>query len=193
MVNVGPVPKGAKLTLDGKEVTADADGHVPTTPGSHDVELTLSGGATASTNVDLKRGTVTRLALSPQAPTASRILPWIATGTAAALVTAGAVLLVNAQSRRSQLQTAAALREPGTDLPATDYKDLQTIDAERRTFTTVGFGLLIAGGGTAILATTLWLIPSGSSHPSTAPKTARLAPTIAPIVGPGMLGVSGSF
>lgn len=185
VVSVGRVPKGAKLKLDDKEVTADDEGRVPSSPGAHEVSLTLSSGATASTEVELKRGNVTRVALSPQAPSASRVLPWIATGTAAALVTAGSVLLVNAQSRRSQLQDAAAQREAGTSLPATDYKDLKSIDSERRTFTTVGVGLLIGGGATAVLATTLWLIPSGSSSP----KSGR----ITPIVGPGFLGASGTF
>lgn len=191
IVNVGKVPKGAVLKVDGKEVTADEGGSVPVTPGSHDVSLTLSNGASASTEIEPKRGSITRVALSPQV-SSSRVLPWIATGTAAALVTAGSVLLVNANARKNQLETAAAQREAGTSLPATDYKDLQSIDSERRTFTQVGVGLLIGGGATAVLATTLWLIPTGGGSRS-APAPAPKAASIVPLVGPGFLGAAGTF
>ena len=186
MVVVGDVPKGATLELDGNVTTADVEGRVPSTPGSHELKLTLPNGATASTEVELKKGSVTRVALSPQAPSPSRVLPWVATGTAAALVTAGSVLLINAQARKNQLEDAAATREPGTSLPSTDYAELASIDSERKTFTRVGVGLLIGGGATAIVATTLWLLPTGPSHP----KPLAL---LTPIVGPGYLGLAGRF
>lgn len=181
---LGSVPKGAKITLDGDAVTPDASGKLPTSPGKHEVAMTLEDGAYAETEVELRRGGITRVALAPQAPSPSRAWPWVATGTSVALLVAGGVLLINAESRRSELEDAAARREPGTDLPASDYATLQDIDDERVIFQNVGIGLMAGGGAMAIVATVLWLVPTGGST-STA--------SISPVIGPTYWGVRGSF
>ncbi|MFO0617312.1 MAG: hypothetical protein U0414_32250 [Polyangiaceae bacterium] len=190
LIEIDDVPSDAKVTLDDDDVKPDANGRFPAPPGNHEVELTLASGATASSKVEAKRGNITRVALSPQQPSPSRVLPWITTGTAVVLAGVGTVLLINAESRRSELVDAAAQREPGTGLPATEYADLQAIDDERSTFTTAGVGCLIAGGSTAILATILWLVPSGKSKPapSEPPKAAFL-----PVVSPQFTGLVGVF
>ncbi len=183
-IALGAVPKGAKVELDGDPVVPDATGKVPATPGKHDISLTLEGGASAEASVELKRGVVTRVALTPQQQEPSRVLPWVATGTSFALLVAGGVLLINAEARRTELEDAAAKREPGTDLPATDYAELEAIDDERAIFQNVGIGLMAGGGGVAILATIFWLVPVGGST-STA--------SVRPLIGPGVLGVSGVY
>lgn len=195
LIEIDSVPSDAKVTLDDDDVKPDANGRFPATPGKHEVELTLASGATASSKVEATRGSVTRVALSPQQPSPSRVLPWITTGTAVVLAGVGTALLINAESRRSELVDAAAQREPGTDLPATEYADLKAIDDERSTFTTAGVGCLIAGGSTAILATILWLIPTGGKSkaaPAEAPKAA-IVPLVVPVSGGFVSGLGGTF
>ena len=94
---------------------------------------------------------------------------------------------VRVMKERVLNQEAAARREPGTSLPASSYAELQTIDDQRATFSTVGTGLLIGAGATAVLATVLWLT-SGSSAPEPAD-----AAWVMPVVGPGFVGVQGGF
>lgn len=183
-IALGTVPTGSKVTLDGDPAKPDAAGRISTTAGKHEVAMTLEDGSYAEAEVELRRGVVTRVALAPQAPSPSRVLPWIATGTSVALVVAGGVLLINAESRRSELEEAAARREPGTDLPASDYADLVEIDDERLIFQNVGIGLMAGGGGLAIVATILWLVPTGGGSASA---------SIAPQIGPGYFGVRGTF
>jgi hypothetical protein len=183
-IALGAVPKGAKVTLDGDPVTPDAAGRIPAPTGKHEVAMRLEEGSYAEAEVELRRGVVTRVALAPQAPSPSRVLPWIATGTSVALLVAGGVLLINAESRRSELEEAAARREPGTDLPAADYAELKEIDDERTLFQNVGIGLMAGGGGVAIAALVLWLVPTDG--PST-------SATVKPQIGPGYIGISGTF
>lgn len=183
-IALGSVPKGAKVTLDGDPVTPDASGRLPTTPGKHEVAMTLEDGAYAEADVELRRGGITRVALAPQSQSPSRAWPWVATGTSVALLVAGGVLLINAESRRSELEDAAARREPGTDLPATDYATLKDIDDERVIFQNVGIGLMAGGGAMAVVATILWLVPTGGSS-STA--------SITPQIGPTYWGLRGTF
>jgi hypothetical protein len=183
-IALGTVPKGAKVALDGDPAKPDGGGRIATTPGKHEVSMTLEDGSYAEAEVELRRGLVTRVALAPQAPSPSRVGPWIATGTSVALLVAGGVLLINAESRRSELEEAAARREPGTDLPASDYADLAEIDDERLIFQNVGIGLMAGGGALAVLATVLWLVPTDGSSASA---------SIRPELGPGYFGVSGTF
>jgi hypothetical protein len=184
IVALGEVPKGAKVTLDGDPVTPDDKGRVAAPAGKHEIAMTLASGAYAEADIELSRGVVARLALAPQQPSPSRVLPWVATGTAFALGVAGGVLLINSEARRSELEDAAAEREPGTDLPANDYATLQDIDDERKLFQYVGIGLLSGAGAVAITATVLWLVPTGGGSSSAA---------LEPIFTPGMIGVRGRF
>jgi hypothetical protein len=62
-------------------------------------------------------------------------------------------------SRRSDIESLAAKREPGTNLPATEYHDLRAIEDERRTFVTTGSLLMIGGGGELLLV----MLPNGES------------------------------
>ena len=99
-----------------------------------------------------------------------------------------------ADGRRSDIEEAAAQREPGTSLPATDYADIQSLEDDRVTFSTAGTVLLIAGGATAVLATTLWLWPSGggSGEPEPEEETARRG-GVSVSASPGWIGMRGSF
>lgn len=184
-IALGEVPGGAKVTLDGTAVAPDPKGNVAATAGKHEITMTLTSGATAETDIELTKGVVTRVALTPQAPSPSRVLPWIATGTSLALLVAGGVLLINGESRRAELEDAAQEREPGTDLPANDYATLQDIDSERQLFQYVGIGLMAGGGAVAIAAVVLWLVPTGGGSASAA--------WVQPVVGPGYLGATGRF
>lgn len=183
-VALGKIPSDATITVDGEKVKADAEGRVAATAGKHEVRLSLPSGAYAETSVELARGTVAQVALSPQQQSPSRVLPWITTGTSLALFAAGGVLLINAQARKSELEDAAQQREPGTELPASDYATLKGIDDERVLFQNVGFGLLGGGGAVAVAALVLWLVPSGGGSSSAA---------LSPMVAPGFVGVRGTF
>jgi hypothetical protein len=187
-VMLDSVPSDAKVTLDGDAATPDAQGKIAATAGKHDVGMTLSNGASAETTVELRRGVVARVALAPQLGGSSRVWPWITTGTSLALLATGAVLVINSEARRSELEDAAVLREPGTDLPATDYAELESIDSERTTFQYVGIGLLAGGGAVAVLATVLWLVPGDGGGGS-----AALEPSVVPVLGPGWVGAYGRF
>ena len=154
----------------------------------------IQGDASASTEVDVQRGNVARVALSP-AVSSSNALAWIATGTSVACLATGGVLMLVADGRRSDIEEAAAQREPGTSLPATDYADIQSLEDDRVTFSTAGTVLLIAGGATAVLATTLWLWPSGggsSDDAEPAEETARRG-GVSVSASPGWIGMRGSF
>ncbi len=187
-VMLDSVPADAKVTLDGDAVKPDPQGKIPASAGNHEVGMTLSNGASAETTVELRRGVVARVALAPQLGGSSRVWPWVTTGTSLALLATGAVLVINSEARRSELEDAAAQREPGTDLPANDYAELESIDSERTTFQYVGIGLLAGGGAVAILATILWLVPGDGGGGS-----AALQPGIVPVVGPGWVGAYGRF
>jgi hypothetical protein len=184
LIALGKVPSGATVTLDGRRAKPDPSGRVAAPAGKHEVALTLEDGARAEATVELRRGAITRVALSPQRSEPSRVLPWVATGTSLALLVAGGVLLINAEARRVELEDAAKEREPGTDLPATDFATLEEIDEERQVFQNVGIGLMAGGGGVAVLAVVFWTVPIGGSS-STA--------SVRPLIGPGTIGVAGSF
>lgn len=186
-IALGEVPSGARVELDGDRITPDERGRIPATPGSHEVRLTLPSGAYAEADVELARGTVAQVTLAPSEQSPSRVWPWIVTGTALAAGVAGGVLLINAELRRSDLEEAAAQREPGTGLPASEYSDLAKIDSERETFLYAGIGTLAGAGALGIVATILWLVPTGGAPP--APTEAF----IAPMLSPGMMGVIGRF
>jgi len=193
-IALGTVPKGAIIKLDGNTVTADDKGRVPATAGKHVISLTLESGASAEADVELARGAVAQVGLVPQEPSPSRALPWVATGTAFALVVAGGVLLINAEARRSELEDKAAEREPGTGLPANDYATLQNIDDERTLFQNVGIGLLAGGGGVAIAATILWLVPiGGGSSRSSSLWSHRSSARLTPVISPEFIGLRGAF
>ena len=193
LIALGEVPSGAVVKLDGDKVTPDAQGRIPVEPGEHEVSLTLSNGANATTDVDVKRGAIVRVALAPQLSSGSRVWPWVATGTALTLGATGAVFMIVADSRRADLEEAAARREPGTELPATSYAELQSIDDQRNTFNTVGTGLLIGGGAMAVLATILWIVPSGDGPADEAAPATNAGLRVQPLLGPGFVGLQGSF
>lgn len=207
LVALGEVPEGATVSLDGSDVKPGPGGRIPVAPGSHTVELELPDGAAASTKVDVERGAVARVALSPQ-KSGGRTLAWIATGASVALGAVGGVMLLNAASRASEIEELSAKREPGSGLPATEYSEIASKNDERQTFATVGTALLIGAGVTAAAAITLWALPSGSSKPAAEKKAltrpgspgsarpARAKPGIAGVavrVGPASIGVTGSF
>jgi len=198
MIALGSVPSDAVVTVDGSRVTPDASGRIAVTPGSHEVEM-FQGDASASTEVDVARGSVARVALSPS-ESSSNALAWIATGTSVACLATGGVLMLVADGRRSDIEEAAAAREPGTDLPATDYSTIQGLEDDRQTFSTAGTVLLIAGGVTGVLAATLWLWPSGGgaaeeepTDDAAAAKRRVRGPNVGATIRPGWVSVGGSF
>ena len=191
MIALGAVPDDAIVRVDGQRVTPGEGGRIPVAPGPHEVEM-LQGDASASTEVDVQRGSVARVALSPSV-SSSNALAWIATGTSVACLATGGVLMLVADGRRADIEEASAQREPGTSLPATDYADIQSIEDERVTFSTAGTVLLIAGGATAVLATTLWLWPSGGGSSDDAEEEAAPEGEVAVSASPGWIGVRGSF
>jgi hypothetical protein len=193
MIALGTIPDGAVIELDGKRVTPGEGGRIPVTPGAHEVQM-RQGEATAQADVDVARGSVARVALSPSA-SSSNALAWIATGTSVACLATGGVLMLVADGRRSDIEEAAARREPGTDLPATDYAEIAALEDDRVALSTAGTVLLIAGGATAVLAATLWLWPSrgGGDDEPPPPAARRPEPRVDAALSPGWIGVRGSF
>jgi hypothetical protein len=202
-IALGTIPTGATVTVDGTATKLDAQGRAPVAPGTHTIALELTDGATASTSIEVKRGNVARVALSPQKAASSRTFAWIATGTTVALGAVGTVLFLTANGRKGQIEDAAAKREPSTSLPATEYSDIASLDKDRKTFVTAGTAVFIAGGVTGALAVALWLWPDSrpntkkrTGRPEVAPRarSAQNAPrAIVPVFGIGGVGVAGSF
>jgi hypothetical protein len=193
-VALGEVPSGAVVSVDGTEVKPDSAGTVAVEPGTHTIEMELSNGAAASTKVDVQRGNVAQVALSPQR-SGGRTLAWIATGTSVALGAAGGVMLFSAASRASEIEELSQKREEGTGLPATEYSEIASKNEDRQTFATVGPVLLIGAGVTAAAALTLWLWPDGSSSKASDAKTSasKQGPRVAARIGPTSIGLAGTF
>ncbi|UQA59622.1 hypothetical protein [Polyangium aurulentum] len=192
LVALGDVPSSARVLVDGDRVTPDEEGRVAVSPGKHTVEMELDTGASSSAKVDLQPGGVARVALSPQRGS-GRTLAWVATGSAVVLGAVGGVLLINAAQRKGEIEELAGRREPGTQLPATDYAEIKARDDERRLFTNLGMGLAIGGGAVGVAALTLWLLPEGGGSKKPAKKDARASGTWMPLIGPGSVGVTGTF
>ncbi len=164
MIALGDVPASAAVRIDGAPVKPAPGGRVPVSPGKHTIAMVLDDGASASATVEVGRGGVARVALSPQRPARSRTVAWLATGAAVALGSVGGVLLLNADSRRREIEDLSARREAGSGLPAVEYSELQAKDEERQTFSTVGTVLLVGGGVACAAAVTLWLWPEGKAR-----------------------------
>ena len=188
MVVLGDVPASATVTIDGAAVKPGPGGRAPVAPGPHKVTMELEDGAVASASVDVARGSAARVALSPQREGRSRALAWIATGTSVALGAAGGVLLLNANSRKSEIEELSARREEGSNLPATEYSELRSKDEDRQTFATLGTAFLIAGGVAGAAAITLWVWPdSGGAKKADASALVRVR------AGLGGVSVAGAF
>ena len=193
VVELSDVPGGASVTVDGDDQKPDEKGRIAVKPGKHTVKMSLPDGASASTDVDAAEGSVTRVALSPQKG-GGRALAWIATGTAVALGAVGGVLLFNANSRANEIEELSQKREEGSNLPATEYSEIASKNDERKTFSTVGTGLLIGAGAAAALSITLWLLPEGgSSKAKSDEKKSSAAPRLSARIGPSSLILTGTF
>ena len=190
LIAFGDVPSSARVLIDDQVVEPDDSGRVSVAPGKHTVSMETDG-ASASTKVEVERGAIASVVLSPQKG-GGRTLAWVATGSAVVLGAVGSVLLATAASRTSEIEELAARREPGTSLPATDYADIKTRDDERRLFANLGAGLAIGGGVIGAVAITLWLLPSGRSK-GPAKKDAHEFFTVEPRIGLGSVGLSGRF
>lgn len=189
LISFGDVPPSARVFVDDKPVEWDAAGRVAVEPGKHQVSMEL-GDASASAKVDVERGAIASVALSPQ-KSGGKTLPWIATGSAVVLGAVGGVLLGTAAVRKSEIEELAAQREPGTNLPATNYSDIKSREDERKLFSNLGLGFAIGGAVVGAAAVTLWLWPSGrSKSPS---KGANESFTVQPQIGLGFAGLSGRF
>jgi hypothetical protein len=191
LVSFGDIPGSARVFIDDKPVEVDDSGRVAVEPGKHSVAMEIDD-ATASTKVEVERGAIASVALSPQKG-GGRTLAWVATGSAVVLGAVGGVLFGTAVARKGEIEELAAQREPGTNLPATSYADIKSRDDERRLFSNVGTGFLIGGGAVGVLAVTLWLLPSGRSKAPEKKKGANVFTTIEPQIGLGTVGLSGRF
>jgi len=193
LVSFGDVAPSARVFIDDKPVELDASSRVAVEPGKHEVSMEVDD-AFATTKVEVERGAIARVALSPQKSGGGRTLAWVATGSAVALGAVGGVLFGTAVARKSEIEDLAAQREPGTNLPATSYADIKSREDQRRLFSNVGTGFLIGGGVVGAVAVTLWLLPSGRSK-GKAPekKGANVFTTIEPQIGLGTVGLSGRF
>ncbi len=187
MLALGVLPAGATVSVDGAVAQPNA-GRVVVTPGAHQVSLLLADGASASATIDAPRGLVTSVSLSPQRAGGGRPYAWAIAGTSLAAGVAGVVLFVSADSRRREIEEAAALREPGSLLPATDYATLRSKDQERDAFVTAGAALAIGAGVGAVVATVLFLVP----EPGRATTARALAPPLRPFVTPLAVPMAGA-
>ena len=185
MVALGPLPSGAELSIDGTKAVATPAGDVVVTPGKHKIKLDLESGASASTTIEIERGSVARVALAPQRAGGVGV-QWFLGAGALAVAGVGSVFLVNAASRKSEIESLSQQREPGTSLPATEYSVLAQKDQERKTFGTVGLILGISAGALAITAVTIALWPSREG------KKKPIA-TFTPQLGLGSAGLGGAF
>jgi len=187
LLSFGQVPSNATVSVDGSPVQLDGDGTTPVLPGKHKVSMELPSGAEASTSVEVERGSVSRLALSPSKGS-GLTWPIVFGAGAVALGAVGGVFMLNAANRASEIEELSAKREPGTNLPATEYSEIQQRDDERKTFSLVGTGLLIGAGVSAAVAVTILLWPEGKAK-----TPAKTGMRVLPVVGPGSVGVVGTF
>ncbi len=185
MIALGAIPSGAEVSIDGTKAAPSPAGDVVVTPGKHRIKLELESGASASTTVDIERGSVARVALAPQRAGGFGV-QWFFGAGALALGGVGSVFLVNAASRKSEIESLSRQREPGTSLPATEYTVLAQKDQERKTFGTVGLILGISAGALGITAVTIALWPSREG------KKKPIA-TLTPKLGLGSAGLCGAF
>jgi hypothetical protein len=185
MVALGPIPSGAEVSIDGAKTTASPAGDVVVTPGKHRIRLDLESGASASTTIEIDRGSVARVALAPQRAGGFGV-QWFFGAGALALGGVSSVFLVNAASRKSEIESLSQQREPGTNLPATEYSVLAQKDSERKTFAAAGLGLAVGAGALAITAVTIALWPSRAAKK-------KPAATLTPQIGIGGVGLGGAF
>lgn len=185
MVALGRVPAGATVKIDGAVVKPGPLGRAPVAPGVHRVTLDLADGASAGANVDVARGSEARVALSPQKASSSRIFGWVAAGAGLTLGAAGGVLLLRADSRRSEIEELAARREYKSNLPAVEYSEIKSKDDDRKAFGAFGATLLIAGAATSVAAITFLAWPDGEKKKETPPLNAS--------IGLGGVSVAGGF
>jgi hypothetical protein len=190
LVSFGDIPMSARVFVDDKPVEPDDTGRVAVEPGKHEVSMEVDD-ASASAKVEVERGAIASVALSPQKG-GGKTLAWVATGSAAVLGAVGGVLLGISAARKTEIEELAAQREPGTNLPATTYGDIKTRDDQRRLFSNLGTGFAIGGGVVGALALTLWLVPSRRSK-APAKTGSFMLPTIEPQIGLGTVGLSGRF
>jgi len=95
-LHIESTPSGAAVSVDGEPVgTTPVD--VPTTPGTHEVSVSLDGYDVATRSVDAAAGHPEDVALNLVVhrghPTRARKLPWIVMGAGAVAIVAGAVLI----------------------------------------------------------------------------------------------------
>lgn len=189
LISFGDIPMSARVFVDDKPAAPDDAGRVAVEPGKHEVSMEV-GDASASAKVDVERGAIASVTLSPQKG-GGKTVAWIATGSAVVLGAVGGVLLGTAAVRKGEIEELAARREPGTNLPSTNYSDIKAREDERRLFSNLGLGFAIGGAVVGAAAVTLWLWPSGRSKAPT--KGTNDSFTVQPQIGLGFAGLSGRF
>ncbi|MBW2529527.1 MAG: hypothetical protein JRI23_35445 [Deltaproteobacteria bacterium] len=203
----GPPPDAIKVLVDGQDVTASATmGPVRVNPGQHTVRATADGFESAEATVNLEAAKkITPLDFTLQAVAKPSEAPGLGTGTPGsdqageeepgsilpaiiAFSVGGAGLAVGAITGGLAMGKASELDEACPDRNACPTENEETMDSGKTlgTISTVGF---IAGGvGVAAGVVLLFLRPGGGSTEPTEPASA-----LVPLVGPGFVGLQGTF
>ncbi len=125
----------------------------------------------------------------------SQALPvagWVSLGVGVAGLGAGAALLGLGYAKRSEADDAySACGLESCVQGSTGAQEVNALDDDATVKQEAGLGVLIAGGALAVTGATLLFVSLASSSTETASSTEKA--TLAPWVGPGFLGVRGSF
>jgi hypothetical protein len=183
--------KTAEIFVDGRSMGAPKSDPLLVDPGKHVLEARGAAGAHATKTVDLTAGASETVELelvstrdpgsqAGSGPTLSSVLGWTAVGTGGALLVVSLGTGISAIMAQSDL----AARCPGNRCTEEAWSDVDRYDALRWTAGVSLFaGAIIAGGGVALVL----LDPESASEPAT--KQA----SVEPLLGPGFVGVRGSF
>lgn len=200
----GPSLAQATVTIDGADVSEAArSGPVDVDPGEHTVRAAADGYQPAETQVTVEEGAqAVPVALTlavlpePEPPVGASPLPppeepgslvpgFVVMGAGVAIVAAGIVTGALAMGKADELEESCPVR---TACPPEN----EALEEDARLFGTVStVGFVVGGAALAGGAVLLWLRPGGSSGADQAETAA--AWTVAPVVGPGVLGIRGTF
>ncbi len=182
--------KTAEIFVDGRTMGAPKSDPLLVDPGKHVIEARGEAGAHATKTVDLIAGANERIELelvsladprkTDSGPGLFSVLGWTAVGTGGALLVVSLGTGVSAIMAESDLSA----RCPDNRCTEETWSDVDRYDGLRWTAGVSLFaGAIIAGGGVALVL----LDPESADQPS------KQQGSIAPLLGPGFVGVRGSF
>ncbi len=137
-------------------------------------------------------GAKTGSAPADDAPGALPIAGWVGLGVGVAGLGAGAALLGLGYAARAEADDAyAACGLESCVEGSAGAQDVNALDDDATLKQEAGLGVLIAGGAFAVTGAALLFVSLGSSSPDDSSEPAKAS--VRPLIGPGFVGVVGSF